>query len=373
MNNNLHGILLAYRSDPALRELTQHRNTCSVPFGGRYRIIDFMLSNMVNAGVADVGLIVNESYQSLLDHVGSGKDWDLSRKNGGLRILPPFSYANTTSGGANRGRMDALVDVRSYLVKIRQDYVVLSWGDIVANLPIDKAFEQHLKTGADITAICAGKPTTGDPTVCTYFTVGANGTVTDVAVHPNEPMGCETLECYIMSKQQLLDLVDHAAAHKIHSFSEGVLLAMSGQLKIVPYLFDGYVARIHSVASYFARSMELLDPKVQSELFDPERPIRTKIHSLPATYYSDDACAHGSLIADGCIIDGTVENSILFRGVKVEKGAHVSNCILMQNTTVKEGATLTCAITDKNVTIHSGRMLMGHETYPLAIEKNATV
>ena len=372
MNNNLHGIVLAYRSDPALRELTQHRNTCSVPFGGRYRIIDFMLSNLVNAGVSDVGLIVNESYQSLLDHVGSGKDWDLSRKNGGLRILPPFSFSHTPAVAGNRGRMDALVDVRSYLTKIRQDYVVLTWGDIVANLPLDKVFEQHMSTGADITAVCTRTPT-GNPSACTYFTVGANGTVTDVAVHPSEPMGCETLECYIMSKELLLNLVDYAAAHRIHSFSEGVLLAMSGQLKIVPYLFDGYVARIHSVASYFARSMDLLDPKVQAELFDLERPIRTKIHSLPATFYSGEASSHGSLTADGCIIEGTVENSILFRGVKVEKGARVSNCILMQNTTVKEGATLTYAITDKNVTINPGRMLMGHENYPLAIEKNAVV
>ena len=369
---NLHGILLAYRSDPSLRELTQHRNTCSIPYGGRYRIIDFMLSSLVNAGVSDVGLIVNESYQSLLDHVGSGKDWELSRKYGGLRILPPFSFAQTHDSGENRGRMDALVGVRSYLKKIRQDYVVLAWGDLVANLPISDAFEKHRESGADITAICTRKPS-GDPKACTYFTVGANGTVTDVAVHPNEPMGCETLECYIMSKDLLLNLVDYAAAHRIHSFSEGVLLAMSGQLKIVPYLFDGYVARIHSVASYFARSMDLLNPEVQAELFDLERPIRTKIHSLPATYYSTEGRAHGSLVADGCIIEGTVENSILFRGVKIEKGARVSNCILMQNTVVKEGATLSYAITDKNVTINPGRMLMGHESYPLAIEKNAVV
>ena len=124
--NNLHGILLAYRSDPALRELTQHRNTCSIPFGGRYRIIDFMLSSMVNAGISDIGLIVHSNYQSLLDHVGSGKDWDLSRMRGGLRILPPFSYAQSQTDGENRGRMDALIGVRSYLQKIRQDYVVVA-------------------------------------------------------------------------------------------------------------------------------------------------------------------------------------------------------------------------------------------------------
>ncbi len=370
--NNLHGILLAYRSDPALRELTQHRNTCSVPFGGRYRIIDFMLSSLVNAGVSDIGMIVNESYQSLLDHVGSGKDWDLSRQHGGLRILPPFSYAHAQPGSGKRGRMDALSDVRSYLKKIRQDYVALAWGDIVANLPWDAAFEQHLATGADITAICSSTPQ-GDPSSCTYFTVGANGTVTDVAVHPKQPMGCETLECYILSKKLLIDLVEYAAAHKVHSFSEGVLLAMSDRLKIVPFLYDGYVARIQSVASYFAKSMELLDSDVRARLFAPERPIRTKIHSTPSTCYSADARCRGSLIADGCIIEGEVENSILFRGVKVEKGARVSNCILMQGTTVQENATLAYTITDKNVLIHSGRMLMGHANYPLAIHKNAVV
>ena len=370
--NNLHGILLAYRADPALRELTQHRNTCSVPFGGRYRIIDFMLSSLVNAGVTDVGLIVHSSYQSLLDHVGSGKDWDLSRKYGGLRILPPFSYAQSHGDGENRGRMDALAGVRSYLKNIRQEYVVLGWGDIVANLPIAKAFEQHLKTGADITAICTNRPT-GDPASCTYFTVGANGTVTDVAVHPNEPMGCETLEFYIMSKSLLLNLVDHASAHRIHSFSEGVLLSMVDQLKIVPYLYDGYVARIHNVATYFARSMELLDPAVQAELFDPASPIHTKIHTLPSTYYSADSRCTGSLIADGCIVDGEVENSILFRGVRVEKGAKVSNCILMQGTTVRSDAKLSHVITDKNVTITPYVTLTGHDRYPILIAKGNVI
>ncbi len=370
--NNLHGILLAYRSDPALRELTQHRNTCSIPFGGRYRIIDFMLSSMVNAGVGDVGLIVNSQYQSLLDHVGSGKDWDLSRARGGLRILPPFSYSSATGSTENRGRMDALVDVRSYLAKIRQDYVVLAWGDIVANLPIADAYEQHLTSGADITAVCTATPT-GDPASCTYFTVGAGGTVTDVSVHPSTPMGCETLECYIMSKQLLLRLVDYASAHRIHSFSEGVLLAMVDQLKIVPYLYSGYVARIHSVSSYFSKSMELLDPAVQEDLFSHDNPIKTKIQTLPATYYGPEACSRGSFIADGCIIDGEVENCILFRGVRVEKGAKVSNCILMQGTTVREGAELSYVITDKNVLINPNRKLMGHQNYPLAIEKDATV
>ena len=150
--NDLHGILFAYRSDANLGELTRPRNTCSLPFGGRYRLIDFMLSNCVNAGMTDVGVVVHQSYQSLLDHLGSGKDWDLSRKHGGLRILPPFSY--TEAGhGEYRGSMEALAGVYDYLEDIRQDYVLLAWGDMAINLPVNEVFEHHLNSGADITMV----------------------------------------------------------------------------------------------------------------------------------------------------------------------------------------------------------------------------
>ena len=372
MMKTLHGIIFAYLSNPDLRELTQNRNTCSIPYGGRYRVIDFMLSNMVNAGMSDVGLIVDANYQSLLDHVGSGKDWDLSRKHGGLRILPPFGYSAGKREGAYRGRMDALAGVRSYLQNIRQDYVVLAGGDLAVNLPLNDIFEAHMRNDADITAVCTSRPL-GSPKNCDYFTIGAGGRITDVSVHPPIAQGCESLEVYVLSKELLLSLVDHCAAHNIPSFSTGVLQGMVGQLKICPYVFDGYAARLQSVAGYFARSMDLLDPAVRADLFAPERPVRTKDRSDPSTYYGPEAKSINSLVADGCIIEGEVENSILFRGVHVEKGAKVQNCILMQGSVIHQGAVLKYAITDKNVQVNAGRMLMGHETYPLAIAKNAVV
>ena len=372
MMNKLHGIIFAYRSNADLRELTQHRNTCSVPYGGRYRTIDFMLSNFVNAGMVDVGIIVHANYQSLLDHLGSGKDWDLSRKHGGLRILPPFGYANKQRGGVCRGRMDALEGVYSYLKNIKQEHVVLAGGDIAVNLPMRDIYEQHIKSGADITAVCTRNPK-GDPKSSDYFTIGAEGRVTDVFVHPYAPEGCESLEVYILSKSLLLSLVDHCAAHNIPSFSQGVLQSRVHTLNIVPYIFDGYAARLQSVPGYFARSMELLDPKVRADLFVPDRPIKTKDQSNPSTYYGENGRSVNSLVADGCIIEGTVSNSILFRGVRVEAGAHVENCILMQGTTIQQGAVLKYTITDKNVHVNPGRMLMGHATYPLAIAKDETV
>ncbi|MCI8913084.1 MAG: glucose-1-phosphate adenylyltransferase subunit GlgD [Lawsonibacter sp.] len=370
--NDLHGILFAYRSDANLGELTRPRNTCSLPFGGRYRLIDFMLSNCVNAGITDVGVVVHQSYQSLLDHLGSGKDWDLSRKHGGLRILPPFSY--TEQGhGEYRGSMEALAGVYDYLEDIRQDYVLLAWGDTAINLPVSEVFEQHLSSGADITVVCT--PTLkGAPRFSEYVEVSEEGRITDLSIHPTAAdKALESLEIYALSKRLLMDMVDYCAAHDVSNFSRGVLQPRMKSLKMMPYVHKGYVGRFQSVGDYYQRSMELLDPAVRADLFNSARPIRTKDQSNPSTYYGPESVSKCSLVADGCQIEGEVSNSILARGVIVEKGAKVSDSVLMQGTVVKAGASLSYVIADKDVTVNEGRMLMGHATYPLAIAKGSVV
>jgi len=262
--------------------------------------------------------------------------------------------------------------VGDYLENIRQDYVVLAGGDLIANLPLADIFQQHLDSGADITAVCSSQPR-GISTSCTYLTVGGGNRVVDVANHPSAPAGYESLEVYILSKKLLLSLVEHCLSHNIASFGEGVLQTMVNTLKIMPYIYDGFAARLQSVPAYFQANAALLNPAVRADLFAPDRPIKTKDRSDPSTYYAPGARSVNSLVADGCIIDGEVENSILFRGVKVEKGARVSNCILMQGTVVKAGAVVNYVIADKNVTIGDGRMLMGSDTYPLAIAKHSVV
>ena len=370
--NDLHSILFAYRSDANLGELTRPRNTCSLPFGGRYRLIDFMLSNCVNAGITDVGVVVHQSYQSLLDHLGSGKDWDLSRKHGGLRILPPFSYTEQGQG-EYRGSMEALAGVADYLEDIRQDYVLLAWGDIAINLPVNEVFEQHKNSGADITIVCT--PTLkGAPQFSEYVEVSEEGRITDLSVHPTSAdKALESLEIYILSKRLLMDMVDYCAAHDVTNFSRGVLQPRMKSLKMMPYIHKGYVGRFQSVSDYFQRSQDLLVPAVRADLFNPARPIRTKDQSNPSTYYGPESVSSHSLVADGCFIEGEVENSILFRGVVVAKGAKVSNCVLMQGTMVKAGAQLSYVIADKGVKVNADRMLMGHSTYPLAIAKDSVV
>lgn len=370
--NKLHGIVFAYESNAALRELTQHRTTSSLPFGGRFRLVDFMLSNLVNAGVSDVGLIVHSNYQSLLDHVGSGKSYDLSRKEGGLNILPPFSFANRPGAQVYLGHMDALSGVYSYLQNIRQEYVFLATSDFAANIPVSDMLEAHLKSGADITALCVTAPT-NRVTDANYYTLGAGGLISDVAIAPKEASGCESMEAYILSKELLLSLVEHCSAHGINSFSKGVIRGMCTSLRISPYFFEGYAARIQSVQSYYARSMELLDAAVRRDLFNPKRPIRTKDHSVPAVYYAPSAQVSNSLIAYGSVIEGTVENSLIYREVKVEKGAVVKDCVLMPETVVGAGANISCIVTDKHVKIGAGRTLVGYENYPIAIAKYEVV
>lgn len=374
--NDLHGIILAYSETPELRELSQPRNSCSLPFGGRYRLIDFALSSLVNAGVTDVGVIVHSSYQSLLDHVGAGKDWDLARKRGGLRILPPFSYAVKVDRPTQyRGRMDAFAGVYSYLEDIKQDYVVFLAGDMAANLPVREAFEQHLKTGADVTAFTM-PTTTAASNNTTFMQVDKDGWVTDALIHPNAtPEGWDvSLSGYILSKSLLLELVNYCSARELYSFNKAVLLGHAGrELKVHSFSFDGYAARIKTVQGYYTRNMQLLDPKVRASLFRADRPIRTKDQSNPATQIDSEAKIVNSLIADGCIIEGTVINSVLARGVHVSKGAVVENSILLQHTEIEEGATVKCTIADKYVRVRHGRFLSGHETYPLVIAKNEVV
>ncbi len=369
--NNLAGIIWAHRSDNNLGELTRPRNTCSLPFGSRYRLVDFMLSNYINAGIGNVGLIVHESYQSLLDHVGNGKDWDLSRKTGGLRILPPFSNAKR-GGGEYRGSIEALSAAQDYLMNLREDYVVLAWGDIATNLDLTDMFRQHQESKADITTVCT--PSAHGEKTRNYVALDEEGRIRDFlsfCVNPEEHL--RSLQIYILSKTLLLEIIGYCTSHNRFSFSRDCLLPRLDSLSVLPYLHRGFTTHLHSISNYFSYSMDLLNPNVRRDLFNPQRPIITKDHSYASTYYAPEGKAGNCLLADGCHIAGTVSNSILGRGIVIEKGATVTDSILMQGTIIRSGVTLSHVITDKNVEITRNRRLMGHSTCPLVIAKNSVV
>lgn len=373
MLNNVHGILITNQPGYNLKELSSIRSISSVPYGGRYRLVDFLLSNMVNDGITDIGVVLQQGYQSLLDHLGSGKDWDLARRQGGLRLLPPFAQMNSSSPTNNyKGMMQALISLRSYLTEIKQEYLIVADADSVLNISLEDVFNKHIASGADVTTVCS-KSFTDRPDYATYYTIAADGTADEIL---SKPQGdCyEALNLYVISKSKMIELVDYADARGFYSFSHQVLARRDElSLKVVPYVFEGYVARFPTIQSYFSKSMDLLKKEVRYDLFNFNHPIRSKDRSDPATYYGPESKVNGSMISDGCVIEGEVENSIIFRNVKVAKGAVVKNCILMKDTVVGPNASLNCVICDKDVEISAGRTLSGCETYPIVYAKGSHI
>lgn len=366
------GVVFSNMHDHMLSEITEHRTMGSVPFGGRYRLIDFVLSNMVNSGINTVGVITKSNYQSLMDHLGTGREWDLTRKRGGLSILPPFGHA---SAGIYRGRLEALGGILSYIHHSDAKYVILADCDVVANVDFTGILKEHIEKNADITVVYKRDTATDEQIMdTTVLRLDENSMVNEVLIHPSiQEEDNVYLNFCIMSKDLLEKLINEGASRSVYSFKQGVLQAKCNKLRIYAWRFEGYSAKINCTRSYYKANMQILAPEVRAQLFPNDRPIYTKVRDEVPAKYGLNASADGSLVADGAIIDGTVENSIIFRGVHISRGAVVRNSILMQDTVVSEKVTLDHVITDKNVVIRAGRTLTGYDTYPSIISKNSIV
>jgi len=369
---NVLGLVFANMHDTTLGDMTKNRTMGSVMFGGRYRLIDFPLSNMVNSGISEVGVITKSNYQSLLDHLGSAREWDLARKKGGLYILPPFGNVEST---LYRGRIEALYGAMSFIKHSRAKYVILSDCDVVTNIDYKPIVAAHIESGADITAVAhTGVYSSDDIKTSTVFNVDADKNVTSVLINPDISGTCTTsLNVFVMSMDFLIETVNDAMARGNVSFERNILQEKCRELKIKIYEYDNYFSKLNSPESYFKSNMALLEPENARKLFVPKRSIYTKVSDNAPVKYDLDSKVSNSLIADGCIIEGEVENSVLFRGVKVGKGAKVKNCILMQGTVVGDNAELNYLITDKNVSICENHILTSSPQYPMYVEKGASV
>lgn len=369
---NVLGLVFANMHDTTLGDMTKNRTMGSVMFGGRYRLIDFPLSNMVNSGISEVGVITKSNYQSLLDHLGSAREWDLARKKGGLYILPPFGNVEST---LYRGRIEALYGAMSFIKHSRAKYVILSDCDVVNNIDYKPIVAAHIESGADITAVAhTGVYSSDDIKTSTVFNVDADKNVTSVLINPDISGTCTTsLNVFVMSMDFLIETVNDAMARGNVSFERNILQEKCRELKIKIYEYDNYFSKLNSPESYFKSNMALLEPENARKLFVPKRSIYTKVSDNAPVKYDLDSKVSNSLIADGCIIEGEVENSVLFRGVKVGKGAKVKNCILMQGTVVGDNAELNYLITDKNVSICENHILTSSPQYPMYVGKGASV
>lgn len=374
MLNNAFGLIYTGESNMLLRELTYSRSIAAVPFAGRYRCIDFVLSNLVNSGVTNVGVIAQKNYHSLMDHLGPGKEWDLNRKRDGLFILPPYVTRENT--GIYRGTADALRSVMGYIRRSTQRFVILSGSHTVFNTTFTEMIRTHIDTGADITIMCnrGGETAEAEGYEDLRLTMDPSGRVTDLEINPFRPKsehcGCDV---YLMEKTLLEYLVEEAAAHANTDFIRDVLVKKINTLKIYGWVYGGRVARMNSLGAYFTHNMEVLRQDVRDDLFNSEHPIYTKIKDEVPAVYGAGAKVRNSLVADGCIIEGEVENCVLFRGVQVGQGAKLTNCIIMQGCEIQEGCELDHVVLDKSVTVRRGRRLAGYDSFPVIIRKGSTV
>lgn len=373
------GLIFSNIHDQSIPEMTRRRTMASIPFGCRYRLVDFALSNMVNSDITNVGIITHYNYQSLMDHIGNGKDWDLARRSGGIKILPPYvaAYENAAANKLYENRLEALMGAVNFINRCGADYIVLSDCDAILNIDLNAVIEDHVKSGAYMTIVTKrlepGKYRFDKPV--SVLKVDEDNRITDLADYCPEK-GKEIISTNIMvvSRTDLQSIVQEANARGLKSFHKDIIAKNLKKKLIRAYPFDGWYSLVSSLEGYFDSSMKLLGEEARKDLFGhADRQIYTKIRNSAPTKYADDANVKNSLLADGCVIEGTVENCILFRNVHIGKGTVVKNCILLQDTYVGSNVQLNCVITDKNVVIKDDRMLSGHQSMPFFIGKGEMV
>lgn len=371
MNNNIMSIVFANDSDSKLNELTLHRTTASLPFCGRYRFIDFTLSNLVNSNITTIGIVTKSNYSSLMDHIRMGRDWDLNRKNSGIAIFPP--YVSNTATSNYKGKISALHSLLHYLRPAKEEYVLLTNSDVAINIDYEEVYIKHLESGADVTMIThMSKPTSN-----TRVAVETNSSRKVEKIRIKNSASDDLLEIslniYLIKKDLLIGMIESAHELGYLDFERHILQLGLENLHVLAHKHNGYSAIIDDVNSYYVESMGMLNTNVRNDLFYRAGKIYTKTKDSVPTVYREMSTVKNSLIADGCDINGSVENSILFRGVIVEEGAAIRNSIVMENGVIMRYANLSYAITDKDVRVNEYRKICGYDTYPVVIAKGKEV
>ncbi|OIK12691.1 glucose-1-phosphate adenylyltransferase subunit GlgD [Bacillus sp. MUM 13] len=367
--DNVLGIINLINEKRYLKELTSYREFAAVPFAGRYRLIDFTLSNFIHAQISQVAVFTKDNTRSIMDHLGSGKEWDLDRRSGGLFILPPVHPDVQI-----KGDLQEFYNHLEFFERTSADTVIISPGHHVSKIDFNEILEEHKRNNADITVVY--KDYDGEPVQkLVYHTcsVDFEDNILDLELFTSPQSGDHVcLETFVIDKAILIDLIKKCVENDEFDLLKDAVKANLNKLCVKGYHFKGEMPFIHSLETFHQSNMEFLNPeKIRSYFYD-SWDVYTKVkHEAPAKYSNTSSVSH-SLIANGCDIEGTVENSIIFRGVKVKKGAYVKNSIIMQKGEIEEGAHVENVITDKQVRITKDKMLIG-ESQPRVVKKAETI
>ena len=369
------GIIFSSLNNNTLSRLTSDRTVAAIPFACRYRLIDFALSNMVNANISNIYVVANYKYRSLLEHIGSGKDWDLARRENGITFVSPFQSANA-EGKMFATHMEALKSMKEYIDEIKEEYVVLMDSDTALTIDLGDVIRSHEQTGANVTIVTSDVASDYTAKTPRMMISSVAGKATQIAMstayddrHTELALGI-----YVMKTLYLRNLIDEAEAYDLNSFTL-FLLKNCKTSSYMTYKYNGFAASVSSFLDYYKYSMELVNNEKAREslLWKKEAPIYTRVHNSAPTKHSSNAKVENSMIADECEIEGTVINSVIFRDVKIEKGAVVKNCVLFHGTHVCKNATLNCIVADKDVLITDGVNLSGNDNMPFYVQKGRKI
>lgn len=365
------GIIFSNIYDSTLGELTNHRTVASLPFGGRYRQIDFALSNMSNSGIYNIGIITKYNYRSLMDHLGTCSAWDLNKKNEGVVFLPPFAEGNT--GTVYKGKLEALYSALGFIDNKAYDYAVICDSTVLCNMDLREVVKQHIRSGNDVTVVSKLKKSQKK---CNLVMKSVSGRVTELKLdaYPGDD-SYVGMGVFVMSRSLLVDVIQDSHSKGYMHFERDYLQRRFNEdtVKIGVYPFEGVVLFNEDIESYYYNNIALLNKEIRDGVFLKDSPIYTKVMDEIPTYYEDGAKVSNCIIADGCVMRGRAEDSVISRGVTVEKGASVKSSIIMQGAKIGAGASLECVILDKNVTVNQGSSLKGTPRHPVIIKKGETV
>lgn len=376
-NTSALGIIFPNYYDALVPELVSERLMASIPFASRYRMIDFLLSSMVNSGIDNVSVFARKNYHSLMDHLGSGREWDLTRKNGGLTIWPPFAEKEMN---LYNGRIEALAYVLGYLRSQKEKYVILADTNIAVNFDFKAFIKAHIESGADFTIAYTEQELPDSAKNAKnmgkgmYYTFELEDNRVKKLYINSKAEGIQnfSMNIFCVEREYLIKLVDETFTQGAVYLERDVLAKRLDEIKVCGYKYEGYLARISDMKSYFDENMKLLDDDNLDGLFAGGQ-IYTKLRDDNPTRYIAGAVVKNTMAADGCVIEGDVENCVLFRGVKIGKGAKVKNCVLMQDTVVEAGVKAEYIITDKSAVLTEGKEIKGTDSFPVYIAKHQVV
>ena len=369
---NVTGIIFA--NDGTVSRLTEKRTMASLPFGGRYRQVDFALSTLSCAGIHRIGIVTRHSYQSLMNHVGSGEEWGLAMEEGGLEYLTPFSSSKVSD---YRGKLESLYSAMTFLEYGTDDeLLVMIDSAILSNIDLNKVIASHVESGRDITLVTKAGIANGNRTLDLALKLDDRGEVSDMVVDYAAPADYQaSMDIFVVNKGWLVGQVKAHIARNLYHMDRDLVLGLwqKKELTINVFPFDGLAMYNESVEEYFANSLSLTDKAVREDLFGRNHPIYTKVRDRVPTFYGENCRIENCTVADGCMLGGTARNCVLFRQVTLYPGAEIENCVIMNDTVIGEGAQLKYVVLDKDVVVRPGAKLMGTPTAPIIITRGEVV